>query len=453
MLRSEQTIFALSSGALPAGVAVLRVSGPAAGECLDALAGSRPPPRRARLTPLHHPATGDLLDQALTLWFPGPESFTGEDVAEFHLHGGRAVVQAVSEALATLPGLSPAEPGEFSRRAFEHGKFDLTQAEGIADLVAAETDVQRRQALRQTAGELGALYEEWRHRLVRVLALAEADIDFAEEEALPPDLGSAAAAEIGGLQTDITRHLDDGHRGERLRDGIYVVIVGPANAGKSSLLNALARRDAAIVSATAGTTRDVVEVHLDIAGYPVIVADTAGLREAGDDIESEGVRRALQRADEADLRVVLLDAQTWPEIEPGVRAVIDDRAIVAVNKTDLVDGVTGDLEGVDQYHLVSVLDGTGMEGLVGSIEEEIRKNFAVGAAPGLTRLRHREALQECGAALERYLHAEDGAEGAAVPELAAEDLRLAMRSLGRITGQVDVEDLLDVVFREFCIGK
>jgi len=394
-----------------------------------------------------------LLDQALVLWFPGPESFTGEDVAEFHLHGGRAVVQAVSEALVSLPGLSPAGPGEFSRRAFEHGKFDLTQAEGIADLVAAETEVQRRQALRQTAGDLSALYEDWRQRLVRVLALAEAGIDFAEEEDLPPDLNSAAKTEIAGLSAEIVQHLDDGHRGERLRDGIYVVIVGPANAGKSSLLNALARRDAAIVSATAGTTRDVVEVHLDIAGYPVIVADTAGLRDAADDVESEGVRRALQRAEEADLRLVLLDVQTWPKIDAGVRALIDDRSIVAVNKADLVDGVRGSLDGVDKYHLVSVLNGTGMEELVGSIEEEIRERFAASAAPGLTRLRHREALQECVTALERYLSSGDLGSGAAVPELAAEDLRLAMRSLGRITGQVDVEDLLDVVFREFCIGK
>ncbi len=453
MQRSEQTIFALSSGALPAGVAVLRVSGAAAGDCLDALAGSRPPPRKARLTPLHHPASGDLLDQALVIWFPGPESFTGEDVAEFHLHGGRAVVQAVSEALTVLPGLSPAEPGEFSRRAFEHGKFDLTQAEGIADLVAAETDVQRRQALRQTAGALGALYEEWRQRLVRLLAYVEADIDFAEEGDMPQDLASAVTVELAELGTEITRHLDDGHRGERLRDGIYVVIVGPTNVGKSSLLNALAQREAAIVSATAGTTRDVVEVHLNIAGYPVIVADTAGLREAADEIESEGVRRALQRADDADLRIVLLDAQTWPEIEPGVLAVIDERAIVAVNKTDLVGRMTGGAVGVGQFHPVSVWTGAGMEELVEAIEGAIRSRFAVAAAPGLTRMRHREALQDCLAALERFLRSSDRGTDTVVPELAAEDVRLAMRSLGRITGRVDVEDLLDIVFREFCIGK
>ena len=266
MVRSQQTIFALSSGSVPAGVAVLRVSGSAAGGCLDALAGFRPPPRRAAIATLRDPASAEVLDRALILWFPAPASFTGEDVAEFHLHGGRAVVNGVSEALAALPDVVPAEPGEFSRRAFENGKFDLTQAEGVADLVAAETEVQRRQALRQTEGALGAVYEDWRHRLVRVLALAEADIDFAEEEDLGPGSGEGAAEELGALRAEIAAHLDDGHRGERLRDGIYVVILGPTNAGKSSLLNALARREAAIVSATAGTTRDVVEVQLDLAG-------------------------------------------------------------------------------------------------------------------------------------------------------------------------------------------
>ncbi len=453
MVRSQQTIFALSSGSVPAGVAVLRVSGSAAGGCLDALAGFRPPPRRAAIATLRDPASAEVLDRALILWFPAPASFTGEDVAEFHLHGGRAVVNGVSEALAALPDVVPAEPGEFSRRAFENGKFDLTQAEGVADLVAAETEVQRRQALRQTEGALGAVYEDWRHRLVRVLALAEADIDFAEEEDLGPGSGEGAAEELGALRAEIAAHLDDGHRGERLRDGIYVVILGPTNAGKSSLLNALARREAAIVSATAGTTRDVVEVHLDIAGYPVIVADTAGLREAEDEIEGEGVRRALQRADHADLRIVLLDAQVWPEIDAGVLPLLDERAIVALNKTDIADRVEGGHASVRIAHEVSVKTGEGMEGLLTAIEDAVRERFAMTAAPGITRLRHREALQDCLAALERYLRPAGNSSEVAVPELAAEDIRLAVRALGRITGQVDVEDLLDIVFREFCIGK
>lgn len=451
-----RTIFALASGAPPAGLAVIRVSGPAAGKALQALAGRLPKPRQATLVELKKPAgpaAGDaeavVLDDALALWFPAPASFTGEDVAELHLHGGRAVIAAVCEALAELPGLSPAESGEFSRRAFENGKLDLTQAEGIADLVAAETEAQRRQALRQTEGALGELYENWRAVLVRALARLEADIDFAEDEELPAGLADDEYGALEELSREITGHLALGHRGERLREGIYVVVLGPTNAGKSSLINSLAGRDAAIVSTVAGTTRDVVEVHLDLNGYPVIVADTAGLRAAADEIENEGVRRALARAETADLKIVLLEADGWRDIDPQIAALIDDDAIVAVNKSDLFSLPEEISVAGRGAHAISVKTGEGLADLVGDIEGSVARRFGLTTSPVLTRLRHREALEVCVQSLLRFL----AQKNYPASEMVAEDIRLAMRALGRITGQVDVEDLLDIVFSEFCIGK
>ncbi|MBL6941160.1 MAG: tRNA uridine-5-carboxymethylaminomethyl(34) synthesis GTPase MnmE, partial [Rhodospirillales bacterium] len=308
-MSGEETIFALASGAGRAGIAVIRLSGPAAGKALERLSGGGlPVPRQATRTSFQCPKNQDtVLDDGLALWFPAPASFTGEDVAELHIHGGPAVIGAIVSALAGLPGLRPAEAGEFSRRAFENGKFDLTAAEGLADLIDAETDAQRRQAQRQSRGELGRLYDNWAERLIRAQALSEADIDFSDED-IPDDLIGEALAIAAELDQEIAAHLDDGHRGERLRAGLYLAIVGPPNAGKSSLLNRLAKRDAAIVSDIAGTTRDVIDVHLDLGGYPVIVADTAGLREARDSIETEGVRRARERAGDADMKLAVFDA-------------------------------------------------------------------------------------------------------------------------------------------------
>ena len=436
------TVFALASAPGRGGVAVMRVSGPGAGPAIAALTGRPlPPPRRASLARLRDPATGERIDTGIVLWFPGPASFTGEDMAEFQVHGGRAVVAALAEALAACPGLRPAEPGEFTRRAFEAGRLDLTEAEAIADLVDAETAAQRRQALRQMEGALGRLYEDWRGRLTRALAHLEADIDFPDED-LPAGVGPAVRPVIERLAAEIAGHLDDGHRGERLRDGISVAIVGAPNAGKSSLLNALARRDAAIVSETAGTTRDVIEVHLDVGGYPVVLADTAGLREATDAVETEGIRRALARAEAADLRIAVFDAGALPDLDPRTAALVDAAAVVVVNKIDMRPGAelpAGALA-------VSALTGHGLPELVRRLESLVADRFAVGPAPALTRARHRAALEECRAALLRALEAP-------LPELAAEDVRMASRALGRITGRVDVEDLLDVIFRDFCIGK
>lgn len=439
------TIFALATPPGKGGVAVLRLSGGRAGDALQALSGAvLPAPRRASLRTLNDPASGEMIDRALALWFPAPASFTGEDVVELHVHGGRAVSAALAEALSRLPGLRPAEPGEFSRRAFENGKLDLTEAEAIADLVAAETAAQRRQALRQLDGALGALYEDWRGRLLRALAHLEADIDFPDED-LPEDTTQAVRPALAALAGEIAAHLDDAGRGERLREGAQIAIVGPPNAGKSSLLNLLAKRDVAIVSAQAGTTRDVIEVHLDLGGWPVTLADTAGMRETGDEIEREGVRRAEQRARGADLRLVVLDAAAG-ETPVMLQALIAPGDIVALNKIDLAPPAALPAALPAEALAISVRTGAGIEALLARLQQRVAALLDGGGVP-LTRQRHRLALEECLAALQR---AQAGQE---LPELAAEDVRLAARALGRITGRVDVEDMLDIVFREFCIGK
>jgi tRNA modification GTPase len=418
------TIYALSSAPGRAGVAVVRVSGPGAARAIEGLTGKpAPEPRKASLSRLRG------IDQGLVLFFRGPESFTGEDVAEFQIHGGRATVDALLTALA--PFGRPAEPGEFTRRAVENGKLDLTRAEAIADLIDAQTDAQRRQALRQYDGALCDLYEGWRAGLVRASAWAEVAIDFADED-LPTDTLAGARVAIGEIFEQIQRHLDDAARGELLREGLYLTVVGPPNAGKSSLVNALARRDVAIVAETAGTTRDVIEVRMDLGGYPVTLADTAGLRAAGDAVEAEGVRRALARAGAADLVLLLLDA-TSDAPPPGIRA-----DLTVWNKADVAphDGLA-----------ISVKTGAGLDTLVATLTAMARDRLeSRDEAPALTRKRHRHALEQAADFLQSALSADE-------PELLAEDLRLALRALGRITGRVDIEELLDVVFRDFCIGK
>ncbi len=453
LMKPSPTIFALASGGGRAGVAVVRVSGPQAGAALAVLMGTQAEtpetlPRHAVFTRLVDPVTGDSLDDGLVIWFPGPASFTGEDVVDFHLHGGPAVISGLLNVLSGLDGLRVAEPGEFTRRAFENGKMDLTAAEGLADLVNAETEAQRKQALRQLEGELGRVYESWRERLLSALAHSEAAIDFSDED-LPEDVAAAARAEIAYLEKEIAGHLADKRRGERLRDGLMIAIIGPPNAGKSSLLNLLAQRDAAIVSETTGTTRDVIEVHLDLGGYPVTLADTAGLRDGGGDaIEAEGIRRALSKAEDADLRLAVFDGQHWPDTDPATTGLVDGDTITVINKCDLGDSLPP-LEINGQTALaVSALTGDGIDDLLSAITERIAGMMDIGDQPALTRARHREVLRDCHNALGRYLDGPDLS-----PELVAEDLRLAARALGRITGRVDVDDILDVIFRDFCIGK
>jgi tRNA modification GTPase len=443
------TIYALASGAGRAGVAVVRVSGPDANDALAALTGAPlPAPRMAVRVALGDPETGELLDDGLALRFAAPRSYTGEDVVELHIHGGLGVIAAVLDALGRRPGLRMAEPGEFTRRAVLAGKMDLTAAEGLLDLIEADTEAQRRQALRQAGGALRALYDGWRERLVAALAHLEAAIDFPDED-LPETLVTKFRGDMEKMMAEMADHLEDGRRGERLRQGLMVAIVGPPNAGKSSLLNLLARRDAAIVSARAGTTRDVVEVWLDLAGYPVLVADTAGLRDAADEIEAEGVRRARQWAGTADLKIAVFAAdEAGDAARVMADAIVDPETLIVVNKVDLAEPAEIPPDrGLGVFPL-SLKTGQGVDAFLTALA------MAVGArigdigktAPLLTRARHREAVAQCRAALGRAL-------AAALPELAAEDLRMAARALGRITGAVDVEELLDVIFRDFCIGK
>lgn len=445
-MSASDTIFSLASAPGRAGLAVMRLSGPGAGPALARLTGwpAPPPARRASLATLRAPDDGEVLDRGLVLWFPAPASFTGEDVVELHLHGGLAVRLGVGEALAALPGLRPAEPGEFSRRAFLSGKMDLTEAEGLADLVDAETGAQRRQALRQLAGGLSARYDAWRDELIGILAEVEAAIDFGDEADVPANPESVVRARIGSLVDSFSEHLADGQRGERLREGLHIAILGPPNVGKSSLLNALAGRDAAIVAATAGTTRDVIEVHMDLGGYPAILSDTAGLRETADAVENEGLRRALARAETADLKVLVVEAGQAAEQLRTVRGWLDGDALLVANKTDL-DPAPAVLDGAAVFG-VSVLTGAGFDGLIGALSTEVARRLEISGPAGLTRARHRAAVSD---GLDGLCRASKATE----LELMAEDLRLAARSIGRITGRVDVEDILDVVFSSFCIGK
>lgn len=437
-----ETIFAPATARGRGGVAVIRISGPQAGAALEALSGKGPgAPRLAELRELRDPHSGDVLDQALVLFFESPHSFTGEDVVELHLHGGLAVVDSTGEGLGKIAGLRFAEPGEFSRRAVENGKFDLSAAEGIADLIEAETSAQQVQALRQMKGTFGVLCDGWRDQLIRSLAYVEADIDFADED-LPEDLAASVLPGLTALSGEMSGFLSD-HRGERIRDGIFVAVVGPPNAGKSSLVNALARRDAVIVSEEAGTTRDVVEVRLKMAGLPVTVCDTAGLRDGVGAVELEGIRRARKTAEEADLRVWMQSAE---EATLDFFATVEPQDLKVVNKVDLGPNP---LAAPDIAQL-SIMTGSGVAAFEEALGARIEEMFGRGEEPLITRARHRKELEACVTALDGALSLlRVGGETA----LVAEELRHATRAVGRITGRVDVEELLDVVFRDFCIGK
>jgi tRNA modification GTPase len=518
-MAERDTIYALSSGRPPAAIAVIRISGPRAGAALRALTGKLPSPRKAALARVRDPASSALIDEALALWFPGPHSETGEDIAELQLHGGRAVIAAVLAALSRIEGLRPAEAGEFTRRAFENGRLDLTAVEGLADLVAAETEGQRRQALRQLQGALRLPAEAWREKLIKALALVEARIDFSDED-LPENLMAPALALARELETEIAGALSDGQRGERLREGLVVAIAGPPNAGKSTLLNRIARREAAIVSPYAGTTRDVIEVHLDLGGWPVTLLDTAGIRETEDPVELEGVKRARARAEAADLVLWVVEASSsirHPEVlgaepslegrRPGdrhpsraasrppqdddnerkspekpqnkpetwlIRNKIDilkdtkqsnERGKQIIQKNEAIPNPTKPLKNMVKEELthkneqvltknesvynISATTGEGFEALLAQLARHA-EGFLAGAESALvTRERHRRALEDALAALKR-------AQTPAVAsheDLLAEELRIAARALGRLTGRVDVEDILDVIFRDFCIGK
>jgi tRNA modification GTPase len=436
----EQTIFALSSGRPPSAIAIVRVSGSQAGAALTALAGKVPVPRMATRALLRDGGRQPI-DDAVVLWFPGPASATGEDVAEFHVHGGRAVLSALFGALSDVADMRAAEPGEFTRRAFENGKLDLTEAEGLDDLIHADTDRQRRQALRQLKGLLGDRARDWRAQIIEASALIEAGIDFSDEGDVPAELIAPALAKIKTLLDEIEEVLAAQGRSERLREGLVVAITGPPNVGKSTLMNQLARREVAIVSPHAGTTRDVIEVQLDLDGYPVTVIDTAGIRETNDPVEQEGVRRARARAAEADLVLWLADAQSGKNLEESAAPVWTVR-----NKIDLEAGSPPGLDGVD--FAISASRGDGLQELIAALVGFAQDYFGSDSGGLIGRERQRKLLQQTAASLHRSIEVIGAGE-----ELAAEELRTAAYSLGRLLGRVDVEDILDVIFREFCVGK
>lgn len=426
---SRETIFALATGGGGA-IAVMRLSGPASGAIVDALAGTRPAPRRAVLRTLRG-AAGEPLDRALILWMAGPASYTGEDSAEFHLHAGHAVTTGVADRLAAL-GARPAEPGEFTRRAFLNGRMDLLEAEAVADLAAAETAAQRSQALRQLEGGLGALYRGWAERLRLVVAEQEALIDFPDED-LPGGTGEAMDGELARLGAEIAAHLDDGGRGERLRTGLVFAVIGPPNVGKSSLVNALAEREVAIVAPTPGTTRDALETRIVLGGVPVTLIDTAGIRATDDPVEAEGVRRAQARARAADLVIAVTERASAPPDAPAGALLVQNKLDLGRCRAPLALGV-------------SALSGAGLSALRARLAHAAQRLTASAGPPPLTRARHRAALARASTHL-------TAARAAALPELAAEELRLALAAIGRITGEVGVEDLLDTIFSRFCIGK
>jgi tRNA modification GTPase len=441
----DQTIFALSSGRPPSAIAIVRVSGPGAGTVLAALAGRMPLPRMATRALLRG-AGQQPIDDAVVLWFPGPASATGEDVAEFHIHGGRAVLAAMFAALAGFENVRAAEPGEFTRRGFENGKLDLTEAEGLDDLIHADTDRQRRQALRQLKGLLGDKARVWRTQIIEASALIEAGIDFSDEGDVPAELIAPALAKIKTLLGEIEEVLAAQGQSERLRDGLVVAIAGPPNVGKSTLMNQLARREVAIVSPHAGTTRDIIEVQLDLDGYPVTVIDTAGIRETDDPVEQEGVRRARARAAEADLVLWLADA-------PGETIQRDGASPVWVirNKIDLDAVGQPDSPKLGQPGAgfrISASRGDGLAELISALVGFAQYYFGASEGGLIGRTRQRQLLQDAAGSLRRSIEVVGTGE-----ELAAEELRTAAHALGRLLGRVDVEDILDVIFREFCVGK
>lgn len=443
------TIFAWATPIGRSGVAVLRISGAAAADALAYLGVPLPSPREAKLVTLANPHTQETIDRGLAIYFKAPHSFTGEDVVEIHTHGSRAVIQELTEVLLRHPALRLAEAGEFTRRAFMNNKMDLTEAEGLADLIDAETRAQKRQALDQMEGGLSKHYERFRTLLVESLAYLEAYIDFPDED-LPDHVLPDLRARVDTLRKEILIFLDDKQVGEKIRDGFSVVILGPPNAGKSSLLNALARRDVAIVSPRAGTTRDIIEVHLDLDGLPVTLVDTAGLRETSEEIESEGIRRALLRAEHADIKIIVVDIVSISESISDVMNIADGSSILVLNKSDLEKEGCSLPQNLSKFQnrtvRVSAQKNEGLDALITLLKAEIASKTHAGFSPIITRAHHRESLTKTAQFLADFQH---GGE----IEILCEILRLAALEMAKITGRIHVDDVLDVVFKSFCIGK
>ena len=442
------TIYALSSGPGISGLAVIRVSGPETKKVIKGLTNGRfPKPRLATLKKINKINTSELIDEGIIIWFPGPESYTGEDMVEFHVHGSRAVVQAIHNSISEVQNCRLAEPGEFTKIAFQNNKINLLKAESISDLISSETEIQRQQAIKIMSGDSSNKFNSWREGLLKILSNIEAKIDFPEED-LPNNILKNIKQKSSKIKSEIKKVLNDQKVGERIREGFRIAIVGPTNAGKSSLLNYLSRREVAIVSEIAGTTRDVIETHLNIDGLPVVISDTAGIRESKDEIEKKGIKLALKRAEDADLNIVVIEPKN-ADFTGFLKDLISDKSILVVNKSDLgIDNLINKFEKHNPI-FISLKNEKNLEKLISEIKNKLKNQFINFQDVLITRERHRQHLEQCVSHLEDFENKNENQDF----DKAAEDLRLATRHLGIIVGKVDVEEILGSIFDDFCIGK
>ena len=442
------TIYALSSGPGISGIAVIRVSGKNTAEVIKKLTGSKlPSPRVATLKKFNKNGKKELIDEGVIIWFPGPNSYTGEDLAEFHVHGSRAVIKAMHLAISKINNCRLADPGEFTKRAFQNGRINLLKAESIADLISAETEIQRKQALKIMSGKSSDQFNLWREQLLKILSHVEAKIDFPDEN-LPKNIINAIRKTSNNILIEIKKTLNDQKVGERIREGFRIAIVGPTNSGKSSLLNYLSKRDVAIVSEIAGTTRDVIETHLNLDGYPVVVSDTAGIRDSKNEIEKMGIKIALNRAEDADLKLVIVSAKNV-NFTGVLKGLLTKNAVLVVNKSDLMKGKFNSKFKKYEHVLISIKKDSNLNKLISKIKNKLKNKFTTAEDILITRERHRQNLINCVHHLEKF----EEKKSAQDFDKAAEDLRLATRHLGMIVGKVDVEELLGSIFNDFCIGK
>ena len=442
------TIYALSSGPGISGISVIRVSGPETKRVIEKLSnGQLPKPRVATLKKINKINSKEVIDEGIILWFPGPNSYTGEDMAEFHLHGSRAVILAVQASIAQIEGCRLAEPGEFTKLALQNNKINLLKAEGIGDLIKSETEIQRKQAIKIMSGVNISKFDNWRKKLIKILSNIEAKIDFPDED-LPPEILKNLKTDANKIEAEIKKTLDDNKVGEIIREGFKIAIVGPSNAGKSSLLNYLSRRKVAIVSEIAGTTRDVIETHLNIDGYPVIVSDTAGIRDSKDEIEKKGIKLALKKSEDADLNIVLIEPKSG-YFAGFLKDLISDKSIFVINKSDLgIDNIVNEFKKYNPIY-ISLKKEINIDQLISDIKLKLKYKFKTSEEIIITRERHRQHLEKCVNHLENFSNKTDIGDF----DKAAEDLRLATRHLGMIVGKVDVEEILGAIFNDYCIGK
>ena len=442
------TIFALSTGSGISGIAVIRVSGKNTAEVVKKVTGSKlPSPRVATLTKFNKNGTKEMIDEGVIIWFPGPNSYTGEDLAEFHVHGSRAVINAMHTSISKIKNCRLAEPGEFTKRAFQNGRINLLKAESIADLISSETEIQRKQALKIMSGKSSDKFNSWREQLLKILSHVEAKIDFPEED-LPKNIIKEIQKKTHGVLREIKKTLNDQKVGERIREGFKIAIIGPTNSGKSSLLNYLSKRDVAIVSEIAGTTRDVIETHLNLDGFPVIISDTAGIRSSKNEIEKKGIKIALKRAEDADLRLIIVSAKNV-DFTGIFKRLLTKNAILVINKSDLIKGKLNSKFKKYEHVLISIKKDLNLNKLITKIKSKLKNKFTTTENILITRERHRQNLINCVKHLEKFQKKKTAQDF----DKAAEDLRLATRHLGMIVGKVDVEELLGSIFNDFCIGK